>query len=367
MQELQASDSLAALLLAHPRISSGELLPTRKKTHAGRIIGERESTGPLHFDTSNQMIAHRKTIRHSSPDMMANVAPGANVVIFGAGAVQYLTARLAAIRGFKTSLLVAGGTTEEAEQLCYDTKYAQGSIPLTMVPIQGESADEALVNATIESADAIIIAFDGQADILGEKQLNILMPSNSKAKHISVLSRSLNGEGMGFWGSAARVASNADVWSAPDVLVETYKNMEAIVKARAAENGASYTIARVGTLKGGAAGSSASDDNGESSFLNTAYYTMGQQDVVNWRLLYDNSALGVEILRGDKLKGPGIRAVWDSRDSVGEGDTHRGAAASALVESLQTPAAQNADFSIKTTEGRKFPTPEEMASLYEKA
>ena len=59
-----------------------------------------------------------------------------------------------------------------------------------------------------------------------------------------------------------------------------------------------HTIIRAGTLKGGAVGDSLTGDGGgESSFLNPFFYTLGQQDVVNWRLLYDCDVLGVDLVR----------------------------------------------------------------------
>jgi hypothetical protein len=297
--------------------------------------------------------------------MMAGLAAGANVVVYGDGPMQCLAARLAAIRGFKTTLLVKGEDLDEAEDLCHDESYAIGSIPLTFVPISGEGADEGVLNGTVKAAEGIIVTFDNSADIMTQKGLNILMPPNSDVKHISIMSRNLNGEGMGFWSNAAKASSNPDVWTAPDEMVKQYREMESFVKERAKECGASFTIIRVGTLKGGSTGGSG--DGGEPTFLNGNFYNAGAQDIVNWRLLYDNQALNFELVKGDTLSGPGLRAVWDSRDKIAEGDSHRGAAAAAMVEALRTPAAHNADFAVKTTEGRKFPSPEEIASIYEKA
>jgi hypothetical protein len=354
--ESQAYDSLAALLLAIPHADSGVLADSR------RTIQPPPRLHPIMPADTIQKAASRSS---SHVEMMSGLAKGAKVVVYGEGPMQCLAARLAAIQGFETTLIIKGESLDEAEELCYDESYAMGSIPLAFVPISGENADEGVLNRTVKEADGIIVTFDRAEEIMSQKGLNILMPPNSDVKHISIMSRNLNGEGMGFWNNAARATSNPDVWTAPEAMVQQYREMEAFVKERAAECGASFTIVRVGTLKGGSTGGSG--DGGEPSFLNGRFYDLGSQDVVNWRLLYDNQGLGFELVKGDTLSGPGIRAVWDSRDKVAEGDSHRGAAAAALVEAMRTPAAQNADFAVKTIEGRKFPTPEEIASLYEKA
>ena len=109
--------------------------------------------------------------------------------------------------------------------------------------------------------------------------------------------------------------------------------------------GAEYTVIRAGTLKGGATGISLdesvdeADRNGEPTFLTPAFYKLGTQDVANWRLVYDCSALGVNLVAGDTLPGPGASAVFTATDKVGAGDSHRGAVAAALVEALRSPAA----------------------------
>ena len=75
--------------------------------------------------------------------------------------------------------------------------------------------------------------------------------------------------------------------------------MEREVAARAKSVGAASSIIRAGTLKGGAVGGSIGDENGggDPRFLNSYFYQLGQQDVVNWRLLFDCDALGVEMVR----------------------------------------------------------------------
>ena len=93
-----------------------------------------------------------------------------------------------------------------------------------------------------------------------------------------------------------------------------------------------------------------------------------QQDVVNWRLLYDCGTLGVEVTKGDTLPGPGFKAALTATSPEGgDGDSHRGAVAKALVESLRVDAAADADFSIKSVAGRTFPPSDAWEALLRNA
>lgn len=298
---------------------------------------------------------------------MSTLAAGSNILVYGNGPVACLSARLAAIRGLNVKLITQADEADQVKMLCFDeVSHPEGSIPLSFLPVSGPNANALEVEEAVASADGAIIAFDQATALLSDKALNVFMPTSSKIKHVALMSRYLNGEGMGFFANAARAAANPDIWTAPKPLVEAYQAMEKMVQDRAAEVGATFSFIRAGTLKGGACGEPGSED-GENTFLNPYLYKLGQQDLVNWRLLYDVSHLGVEISKGDTLPGPGFWAAVTSRDSGGEGDSHRGAVAAALVETLFNPTAQNSDFSVKTVEGRKFPSNEELAAMFEKA
>lgn len=130
---------------------------------------------------------------------MSTIPDGANVVVFGNGAMECLTGRLAAVRGFKVTQLVAGDLNE-AKSLCFDETYhPEGSIPLKLVPLTGPEATNEPIDEAVMNADALIVTFDDQRSVLSEKQLNVIMPTDSKIKHISLMSRYLNGAGMGFF------------------------------------------------------------------------------------------------------------------------------------------------------------------------
>ena len=98
------------------------------------------------------------------------------------------------------------------------------------------------------------------------------------------------------------------------------------------------------------------------------FYKLGQQDVVNWRMLFDCDTLGVVLKKGDVLPGPGFKAAFGATSPEAcEGDSGRGGVANALVEALRCEAAADADFGVATATGRASPTPEEWKQLFAKA
>jgi len=107
---------------------------------------------------------------------------------------------------------------------------------------------------------------------------------------------------MGFFPNAAKIAANSEIWAGGRA-AEAYKEADALVASRAQQIGARYTIVRAGTLKGGAVGDALEGGSGCPAYLSTKLYDYGQKDIVNWRLLYDCSMLGVTCDRGDVLPG----------------------------------------------------------------
>jgi len=295
------------------------------------------------------------------------LAPGSNVVVVGNGPIQSLAAKLAAIKGYKTTLAAVPNDPAIPSKLIFDATYPEGSLPIEILPIAGDAADGAAIEACCAAADGLIVAFDGE-QTLPESALNIFVPpSGSNVKHISLMSRYLNGAGMMFTVNAAKLAANPEIWNGNSRAVAAYQAMERQITSRAAEVGAEYTVVRAGTLKGGGSGDSLSGGGGDARFLEpNFFYSLGQQDIVNWRLLYDCAALGVELSRGDTLPGPGFTAALTATtEEGGKGDSHRGAVASALVEALSEPAATDADFSVASVKGREFPT--DWAALFASA
>lgn len=278
-----------------------------------------------------------------------------------------LAAKLAALRGLKTTCCVAPAEVATSASLIYDDLHPEGSLPLTILPVAGELADPAAIEAAAALADGLIVAFDGERTI-NEGALNVFMPlEGGNLKRVSLMSRSLNGEGMGFFPTAAKTAANFDIWAAGGRAVGEYRECESLIQSRAKAVGAAWTIIRAGTLKGGGKGDADGGGGGEPSFLTPAFYKLGQQDIVNWRLLYDVAALGVKLSAGDTMPGPGFTAALTAQERVGAGDSHRGAVAAALVEALRLPTAENRDFGVAAEEGRSFPGEEKWAELFASA
>ena len=74
--------------------------------------------------------------------------------------------------------------------------------------------------------------------MLSDAALDIFMPpTGTNFKHVSLMSRHLNGEGMGFFAKAAKVGANAEIWAGTENVVEGFRNMEKTVRARAKEVG----------------------------------------------------------------------------------------------------------------------------------
>ena len=52
------------------------------------------------------------------------------------------------------------------------------------------------------------------------------------------------------------------------------------------------------------------------------FYKEGNQDIVNWRMLYDIQACGVSLEKGDTVAGPGFKGVFAATsESASAGDT----------------------------------------------
>ena len=244
---------------------------------------------------------------------------------------------------------------------------AKGDLPLTFMPIAGPDANEEAIESLATQAEGVIFVIDDEKTF-GAPVIDTFIKPGGALKRVSVMSRYLNGQGMGFFAVSAKKAANGEIWTAPAKAVADYKQMESTVAEKCAAAGAEYTVIRAGTLKGGASGDS-ENDGGEASLLHPYYYTSKyvQQDIVNWRMLFDCDNLAVDLVAGDTLPGPGSGAVFTATVKLGPGDSHRGAVSAALVEALRTPVAANRDFSIAAKEGRSFPSDAEWQALFKEA
>lgn len=150
-----------------------------------------------------------------------------------------------------------------------------------------------------------------------------------------------------------QVAANPEVWSASSDIVEQYRAYEQTLRDRTRAIGADLTICRAGTLKGGGPGPTDSPDVPPNTKfgLSQGFYDLGQQDLVNWRLLFDSRYHGVEVTPGDVMQGPGLGAVFCATSAqVCSGDSSRVAVAACMAAALCHPEDGNLEFGVSTKE-----------------
>lgn len=284
---------------------------------------------------------------------MATVSPSADstVGIVGRGFVSVLTAKLAALAGYQSWVLLPPGQMDVVMSLLDDK-------PDNLELI--ESSDTETIDSKICETDALIVAVDDDST-MDEGVINYFLnpESATKVKRVVAMSRNLNGEGMGFLVKASKISANREVWDGGNA--NAYKKFENVIKRQAETMGIDYTIVRAGTLKGGACGEEQMFDQ----FLSSKFYEMTKKDVITWQLLFDCNVRGVKLAKGDVLPGPGGKAVFTATGTdAAPGDTSRSGIAEAMVKSLSFDQASNIDFGVGTVESRTPPTTDEWEKLF---
>ena len=161
------------------------------------------------------------------------LAPHADLVCVGAGPVLVLTAKLAAQnRKMKPTVCLPNDQLKTAEKLVPNHR----QLGITFLPIDGPNLDTDAIEQAVQNAHGLAIAFDDERAI-AQPALDIFCSQETapNLKHVVLMSRYLNGKGMGFFANAAKVAANTEIWNANPNAVERYKQAEAIVKRRCAE------------------------------------------------------------------------------------------------------------------------------------
>ncbi len=154
-------------------------------------------------------VAHRATLaRPRAPTTrMSALASGDDVIVLGGGPVMLLAAKLAALRGFSTTLAATPDDLSRVDEFLYDSKTTKDSLPVATLPISGPDADGLKIDACAEAASGLIVAFDAET-VINEGALKVFMREGAKLKRAVVMSRYLNGAGMGFFATAAKKAAN---------------------------------------------------------------------------------------------------------------------------------------------------------------
>jgi len=306
---------------------------------------------------------------------MGAVPPGGKVLCVGNGPVLLLAAKRAALEGYATTV-VAGSSYETYMDLLYEggdySKPVENLVLLESIT----GPNEQMFDDLLATCDGLLVAIDGD-EAISEGLLDVVLPAGvSTCKRIVAMSRNLNGKGLGPFVAASKTAGNREVWAGGKDAVASYRTMEAklaaLCAATSADQAMDCVVVRAGTLKGGGPGA---DDTPETKRLGLAYsfYGMGQQDLVNWRLLFDAQAQGVVLTPGDSAEGPGLSGVFAATATAGgtKGDSGRLGVAGAMVKALDLALGPEGggggggggsrrspvfDFGVGTAESRTPPT-----------
>lgn len=290
-----------------------------------------------------------------------------SVGIVGRGFVFVLAAKLAALAGYNTWMLYPPNEYETIESLIKNDD--DESLPANLDLMS--TADEAGARERLTTTDALILAVDAPDNgVLDPSVVDFLINADSVAslKRVVIMSRNLNGSGMGFFVNAAKVSANSQIWAAGSEQIKAYQDYESLIKSnlRKAGSDADVVTVRVGTLKGGACG----EDPFYPQYLSKKFYEITKTDIITWNYLFDLNVRGVELVRGDNLPGPGLKAVFTATSpEVCDGDSSRCAVAEAMVRCLSVDSQNNDDggeFGVKTREGREPPKDEEWDEMLKK-
>jgi hypothetical protein len=299
------------------------------------------------------LISNTNTKKKFPSVKMSVVAPceSSTVGVVGKGFISILCAKLAAVAGYKSWLLVPPGQEETITSLICDE-----SLNVELI----QSTDSDVVDRKLSETDAFMIAVDDDSTMDEDVIKYILDPDSvRKVKRVVAMSRNLNGSDMGLLVKASKLTANAEVWD--NSKVEDYKRFEDVIKQQSSAVGAHYTIVRAGTLKGGACG----ENPVFSQYLSTKFYELTKKDIVTWQLLFDCNVRGVKLSKGDTMPGPGLKAIFTATATEAcSGDSSRCAVAEAMIRSLKVEETSNIDFSVSTENARNPPTDEEWEQLF---
>lgn len=296
-------------------------------------------------------------------DGLGTVTSG-TVGVLGKGYISLVTAKVAAKQGYKAWLAIPPGDEEEEKvrSLIYENPGYDDELPIELI----SSIDTQTIDDKLSESDAVILASDDSNAPLATGILEyVLRPEGCpNLKRVVCMSRNLNNKGYGFFVKASKLSANPEVWAPDSGLIKQFQDMEEFIKNRADKMNIDYTIARCGTLKGGACGEVETEDHCPQ-YLSSKYYELTKRDIVTWQLLFDCSGRGAVVKKGDVLPGPGNKAVFTaSAPEPSVGDTSRAIIADAMVMSLKEEKAANNDFAVGAAESRKPPTEEEWKTLF---
>jgi hypothetical protein len=157
--------------------------------------------------------------------------PYDHVLVCGSGSQPLLTAKLAHFAGVnKIDCLISSVNEQESYECMFGedyspTKDSSGyltNIPKVSAPNFGADsckgnlrlllADKDDISPVLSAVDAVIFCSDALGPPVPPEVASGLLESASNLKAVSVLSRTMNEEGYGFFATAARAAANKEIW-----------------------------------------------------------------------------------------------------------------------------------------------------------
>jgi len=314
----------------------------------------------LSYNKRNSAVTFYKEQRiGSSRDthLFASSPPIENVGVIGKGYVCTLTAKLAALSGYKTWMLHADDEEETIKKLINDK---DTSIMKDLELIK--ASDIELLETKLGKLEGLIIVTNNPDEPMEESVIQYIVDKCPSIRRIVLMSRNLNMKGMGFFVKASKIAANKEVWCPRDELVQKYKSLENLIQEVVANNESiSYTFIRAGTLKGGGCGREPS----YPKYLTNEFYTMTKNDIVSWQRLFDCETRNVRLFKGDSMPGPGKKAVFTATSyEECDGDTGRTAIAECMVRVLNRSEMHNVDFGVGSRKGDDIPTDSEWDDLF---
>lgn len=284
------------------------------------------------------------------------------VGIVGRGFISVLVAKLAALAGYNTWMLYPPNELETIHSLIQINEDDPLPPNLEFLSI----LDGDVVQERMRDTEALVFAVDGPDNgVIDLDVIKFLLNEDtaSSLKRVVMMSRNLNGKGMGFLVKAAKTTANNEVWAGGDDQVRIYKEYEnqvkTIVQKSCDNQETDVVVVRVGTLKGGACG-----EETFPQFLSPKFYEITKKDIITWQLLFDCNVRGVKLFPGDTMPGPGGKAILTATATEAcDGDSSRCGVAEAIVKCLSVDGVKGGDFAVGTVDSRDPPGNEDWNEM----
>ena len=147
---------------------------------------------------------------HVATPRMSALQPGDSVLVLGSGPVMALAAKQAVAAGYKTTIIGGVDSAKYREMMFSADSPAPPQSDLAILEsVEGDQFG--VYNQIATSCDGVIVANDREL-VPSESMLDTMIPpANINLKRIVVMSRNLNGKGLGPFAMASKISANAEV------------------------------------------------------------------------------------------------------------------------------------------------------------